>query len=405
MKLFSNIQILFLTRILRLFGYGLLSVILVLYLAGIGFSETQIGLLLSLTLIGDVFVSLWMTLNADRFGRKRTLILGSVLFVLAGVLFLLTNNFILLLLIAIIGIISPSGNEAGPFLSIEQAALSQITSDRSRTRVFAWYHLCGFLATAAGSLLAGFMIRFPLNLHASPVESYQRIIFLYAMIGILVGILFTLLSSNIEIQAHSNTKARQKHFGPHNSRSKVLKLSGLFALDAFGGGFILQSILAYWFYLRFHIDPIVLGSVFFGMNVLAGFSGLLAARIASRIGLIKTMVFTHLPSNVLLILVPFMPNLPLAISVLLLRSVISQMDVPTRQSYTMAVVRPDERSVAAGITNTARTLGAAASPVLAVSLLAKASLLNVPFFWAGGIKIIYDFIAVLISRRPVHTAG
>lgn len=392
MKPLSNIQILFLTRILRLFGYGLLSVILVIYLTERGLSEAQIGVLLSLTLLGDVGVSLWITLHADRFGRKRTLVLSSLLIVLAGVLFLVTNNFLLLLLAAIIGIISPSGNEVGPFLSIEQAALSQTTPDRSRTRLFAWYHLCGFFATATGSLFAGFMIRLVMTHGMSTVESYQRLIFLYALIGILMGLLFTQLSSKIETVVSNNVKTAQKYFGLHDSRSKVFKLSALFAVDAFGGGFILQSILAYWFYIRFQIDPVVLGSIFFGMNVLAGFSGLLASHIASRIGLINTMLFTHLPSNVLLILVPLMPSLPLAILVLLLRSVLSQMDVPTRQSYTMAVVHPDERSAAAGISNIARTLGASASPVLAVPLLAGTSLLNFPFFLAGGIKIVYDLM-------------
>ena len=392
MKPISDILILFLTRILRLFSYGLLSVILVIYLAQIGLSKTQIGLLLSLTLLGDVVVSLWITLNADSFGRKRMLIISSLLIVLAGVLFIVTNNLILLLLAAIIGVISPSGNEVGPFLPIEQAALSQITSDRSRTRIFARYHLCGFFATALGSLFAGVIIRLMLNAGASSLGSYRVIIFLYAALGVMIGILFTRLSSGIEALLKNGVKDTRKHFGLHDSRSKVFKLSALFAVDAFGGGFILQSIIAYWFYIRFQTDPVILGGIFFGMNILAGFSGLLAARIASRIGLVNTMVFTHLPSNLLLILVPLMPNLPLAISVLLLRSVIAQMDVPTRQSYTMAVVRPDERSAAAGITNIARSLGASASPVLAVPLLASASLLNFPFFLAGGIKIVYDLM-------------
>ncbi len=392
MKPTSDFWILFLTRMLRLFSYGLLSVILVIYLAEIGLSKTQIGLLLSLTLIGDVFVSLWITLNADSFGRKRMLMLSATLIILAGFSFAVTNNFILLLLAAIIGVISPSGNEVGPFLSIEQAALSQIIPEHSRTRMFAWYHLCGFFATALGSLLAGVIIHFVLNAGASSLESYRAVIFLYAVLGVMLGILFTQLSSEIEAPIKNSVKATPKYFGLHDSRSKVFKLSALFAVDAFGGGFILQSIIAYWFYVRFQIDPVVLGGIFFGMNIFAGFSGLLAARIASRIGLVNTMVLTHLPSNFLLIVVPLMPSLPLAISVLSLRSVISQMDVPTRQSYTMAVVHPDERSAAAGITNIARTLGASASPVLAVPMLASASLLNFPFFLAGGIKIVYDLM-------------
>ncbi len=392
MKPTSDFWILFLTRILRLLSYGLLSVILVIYLAEIGLSKAQIGLLLSLTLIGDVVVSLWMTLNADRLGRKRMLMFSAMLITMAGFSFALTNNFILLLLVAIIGVISPSGNEIGPFLSIEQAALSQIMPDNARTRIFAWYHLCGFFAAALGSLLAGVILRFGLNAGVSSLESYRVIIFLYAVLGVMIGILFTQLSSKIEAPIRQGVKIVQEYFGLHDSRSKIFKLSALFAVDAFGGGFILQSIVAYWFYIRFQIDPVVLGGVFFGMNILAGVSGLLAARIASRVGLINTMVFTHLPSNFLLILVPLMPGLPLAILVLLLRSVISQMDVPTRQSYTMAVVHPDERSAAAGITNIARTLGSSVSPLLAVPMLANASLLNFPFFLAGGIKIVYDLM-------------
>ncbi len=392
MRLLADFPLLFATRILRLFGYGLFSIILVIYLAAIGLSKAQIGLLLSLTLIGDVFVSLWITLNADSFGRKRMLMFSSLLIVLAGVLFVLTNNFIVLLLAAIIGVISPSGNEIGPFLAIEQAALSQIIPDNSRTRIFAWYHLCGFFATALGSLSAGVIMSFVLNTGASSLESYKVVIFLYAVLGALIGILFTQLSPKVEVPVNNSVKTAAKYFGLHDSRAKVFKLSALFAVDAFGGGFILQSIIAYWFYVRFQVDPVVLGGIFFGMNILAGFSGLLAARIAARIGLINTMVFTHLPANVLLMLVPLMPNLSLAILILLLRSVISQMDVPTRQSYTMAVVHPDERSAAAGITNIARTLGASASSVLAVPMLASASLLNFPFFLAGGVKIVYDLM-------------
>src|SRR4029077_19778631 len=176
------------------------------------------------------------------------------------------------------------------------------------------------------------------------------------------------------------------------SRPVVLSLSGLFALDAFGGGFVVQSFAAYWFYLRFGVDPATLGGIFFGANLFAGISALLASRLASRIGLVKTMVFTHLPSNVLLILVPLMPNLRLAILVLLVRFSISQMDVPTRQSYTMAVVAPEERSAAAGITGVARTTGAAIAPLFAGLLFAQPALRNLPFFIAGTLKIVYDLL-------------
>lgn len=390
----SNLQILFATRILRLFGYGLLSLILVIYLSEIGLSKVQIGLLLTLTLISDSIMSLWITLNADRFGRKRMLVISTALIAFAGFLFFVTDNFLLLLLAAVIGVISPSGNEIGPFLPIEQASLSQIIPNKQRTRIFAWYHLVGFFATATGALCAGFLLHLLPGNGLSSLEGYRLIIFIYAGLGVLLGALSMQLSTDIEIKTEarvsSSSSVLQKYFGLHESRSKVLKLSTLFAVDAFGGGFILQSIMAYWFHVRFQADPMILGSIFFGMNILAGLSGLIAAHIASRIGFINTMVFTHLPSNVLLILIPLLPNLPLAILILLLRSIISQMDVPTRQSYTMAVVHADERSAAAGITNIARTVGASASPVLAVPLLANVSFLNYPFFIAGGIKILYD---------------
>jgi MFS family permease len=387
---------LFITRIARMFGYGFLSVVLVLYLEQLGLSQVQIGLLLTLTLIGDAIISLWITTNADRIGRRRMLIIGALLMVLAGVLFAVTRHFIFLLIAATIGVISPSGYEVGPFLSIEQAALSQIVSDQKRTRVFAWYNLVGSFATALGALAGGSLVQALRDSGLSPLGSYRAIVIGYAAIGVLLGGLFTQLSSSVEVKVgedpSSSASAFKTRFGLHRSRRVVLKLSAFFSIDAFAGGFVLQSIMAYWFHVRFQVEPAVLGSIFFGANILAGISALSAAWVASKIGLIRTMVFTHIPSNILLILVPLMPTLPLAIAVLLMRFSISQMDVPTRQSYTMAVVAPDERSAAAGITGIARTTGASLSPVLAGPLLANAALLSFPFFISGGLKIIYDLL-------------
>jgi len=194
--------------------------------------------------------------------------------------------------------------------------------------------------------------------------------------------------------------------GRTGSRRVVLNLSALFALDAFGGGFVAQSFAAYWFHLRFGIEPAVLGPIFFAANVLAGFSALLASRIAARVGLVRTMVWTHLPSNVLLILVPLMPTLPLAVTVLLLRFSISQMDVPTRQSYVMSVVAPAQRSAAGGVTGVARTVGAAISPVFAGLCFARPALINLPFFIAGTLKIVYDLMLYrrFVSVRPAEEA-
>ena len=387
---------LFITRIARMFGYGFLSIVLVLYLEQVGLNQVQIGLLLTLTLIGDTIISLWITTNADRFGRRRMLILGAVLMIFAGILFAITRNFLFLLIAATIGVISPSGYEVGPFLSIEQAALSQIVSDEKRTHLFAWYNLVGSFATALGALGGGGLAQALQDSGVSALGSYRTIVIGYAIIGVLLGVLFTRLSPAVEVRAGGDsshfTSDFKTRFGLHRSRGVVLKLSVLFSIDAFAGGFVLQSLLAYWFHVRFNVQPAILGSIFFGANILAGLSALTAAWVASRIGLIRTMVFTHIPSNILLILVPLMPNLPLAIAVLLLRFSISQMDVPTRQSYTMAVVAPDERSAAAGITGIARTTGASLSPVFTGPLLANAALMNVPFFLSGGLKIIYDLI-------------
>jgi len=389
-------RFLFITRIVRLFAYGFLSVILVLYLAELGLKETEIGLLLTLILIGDTLISLWITTNADRIGRRRMLIIGAVLMIFAGVLFALTRNFIVLLIAGTIGVISPSGYEVGPFLSIEQAALSQIVADDRRTQVFAWYNLFGSFTTAIGSLCGGALVQGLEQAGVSPLGSYRMVVIGYAAMGLVLAFLFSRLSLVVELPRVSDPVSppsdRKKFLGLHKSRRVVFKLSALFSLDAFAGGFVLQSILAYWFYVRFNVQPALLGSIFFGANVLAGLSALVAARVAKKIGLVHTMVVTHIPSNILLILVPFMPNLPLAITVLLMRFSISQMDVPTRQSYTMAVVSPDERSAAAGITGVARTTGASIAPVVTGPLLANSALLSFPFVIAGGLKIIYDLL-------------
>jgi MFS family permease len=389
-------RLLFTTRIARLFAYGFLSVVLVLYLAEVGLNETQIGLLLTLTLIGDTIISLWITTNADRIGRQRMLIVGAVLMISAGVIFAFTRSFVILLITATLGVISPSGYEVGPFLAIEQAALSQIVPNEQRTQIFAWYNLVGSFATALGSLSAGALAQALQGSGMTPLGSYRMVVIGYAAMGLMIGLLFTGLSSGVEVSRVFDGSVSPSTFksflGLHRSRSIILKLSALFSMDAFAGGFVLQSIVAYWFHLRFGVQPALLGGIFFGANILAGVSALTAAWMASKIGLIRTMVFTHIPSNILLILVPFMPNLPLAIMVLLLRFSISQMDVPARQSYTMSVVAPDERSAAAGITGIARTTGASLSPVVTGPLLGNAALINMPFFLSGGIKIVYDLM-------------
>jgi MFS family permease len=387
-----NISILFATRTIRLFCYGFLSIILALYLAEVGFSEGQIGFLFTLTLAGDAGISLWLTTSADRLGRKRTLIIGALLMAAAGIVFIITNNIIILMAAAIIGVISPSGNEIGPFLSVEQAGLSQIISNEKRTQIFAWYNLVGSFATATGALSGGWLAQILQAQGFSPGDAYRTILMGYALGGFLLGILFLGLTNEVEVTKKGIPDTSKRVLGLHKSRSVVLKLSALFALDAFAGGLIVQSMIAYWFHIKFGIESGTLGSIFFGANILAGISALLAVPLSRKIGLINTMVFTHIPSNVLLMLVPLMPNLPLAITVLLLRFSISQMDVPTRQSYTMAVVAPDERSAASGVTGIARSVGASLSPAITGIFLGIPGLFSLPFFLCGGLKIVYDLL-------------
>ena len=387
-----DFNILFATRIIRLFCYGFLSVILALYLTDTGLTESQIGLLFTLTLVGDAGISLWLTTSADRLGRKRTLIIGTLLMAGAGAVFLLTNNTIILMAAAIIGVISPSGNEIGPFLSVEQASLTQIIPDEKRTQIFAWYNLVGSFATATGALSGGWLAQILQSQGSSAGSAYRVVLMGYAAGGFLLTLLFLWLTPSVEVLPSSINPETPRVLGLHKSRKVVLKLSALFALDAFAGGLIIQSMIAYWFHVKFGVESGILGSIFFGANVLAGISALLVVRISRKFGLINTMVFTHIPSNILLMLVPLMPNLPLAIGVLLLRFSISQMDVPTRQSYTMAVVSPDERSAASGVTGIARSVGASLSPALTGIFLSIPGLFSLPFYLCGGLKIVYDLL-------------
>jgi MFS family permease len=389
----GDARLLFLMRTLRMFAYGFLAVVLVLYLDALGLDALTVGIVLTLTLVGDTVISLWLTTNADRFGRRRTLVGGALLMVVAGVAFAATDWVPVLILAATIGVISPTGNEVGPFLAVEQASLSQTVPDRRRTSTFAWYNLVGYVATATGALGAGLVSQALLDGGARPVDAYRAIVLGYALIGFAMAIGFSLLGRAIEAPPRASaTDGIRRRLGLGRSKGIVLRLSLLFSLDAFGGGFIPQSLMAFWFHTQFGVEPAQLGVIFFVANLLAAVSSLSAARIAARFGLINTMVFTHLPSNILLILVPLMPTLPLAVAVLLLRFVLSQMDVPTRQSYVIAVVDPDERSAAAGVTGVARTTGAAISPSFSSVLMASAGYASLPFFLAGGCKIVYDLL-------------
>ncbi len=382
-----DIRLLFATRAIRMFAYGMLAVVLALYLSQIGLSKTSIGLLISLTMVGDTLLSLLLTTRADRFGRRKTLMIGSLMMLGASVVFALTSSFWLLLIAATIGVLSPSGNEVGPFLPVEQAALAEEMPKEKRVGMLAWYNLTGYFATACGALVGGHGSDFLQSKGWTALESFRAIIIGHGILGIAMLLAYAFLSSKSETTAPNAEVALW--LGLHKSKSTVLKLSGLFSIDAFAGGFVMQSLIAYWFFLRWQAPESMLGNILFFGNIFAGISALLAVRIANRFGLVNTMVWTHIPSNVLLILVPFMPTLNLAILMLLLRFCLSQMDVPTRQAYVMAVVDPSERSAAGGVTNVARSIGTSIAPSFTGMAFAN-PVLGLPFIIAGGLKIAYD---------------
>jgi MFS family permease len=384
--------LLFATCGIRSFAYGFLSVMLGLYLDAIGLSTTAIGWIFTAALAGGAVMTVILTAAADSFRRRSLLVVGAALMALAGVAFVATNNPIFLTLAAIFGTISPSGKEVGPFLSIEQAILPETTGEQDRTKVFSVYNLVSSLSGALGALAAGL----PSLLSLSSLSGYRLLIWAYVASALLMLILFSFLSP--AIQGKNKADPELRRIGIRKSRTIVAKLSALFALDAFAGGFIVQSLVAYWFYLRFKTDLNALAGIFFGANLLAALSFLAAPPIARRIGLLNTMVFTHLPSNFLLLLVPLMPNLELTVVVLLLRHLLSQLDVPTRQSYTMAVVDPDERAASAGIMSVARNIGATIAPVFTGPILAVPSL-GLPFLIAGGLKIVYDLAIFAVFRH------
>lgn len=384
--------LLFASCAVRSFAYGFLSVILGLYLDTIGLGMAAIGWIFTAALAGSAGMTLIVTSVADRFGRKTLLILGAALMALAGGIFAVSDNPIWLMIAAIFGTISPSGKDIGPFLSLEQAILPQTTTDQQRTAVFSAYNLVGSFAGAVGALAVGL----PELLSFSSLSGYRLLIWSYVAAALLLVLLFVQLSPGIE--AKKNPDSFIGKLGLKKSRAMVAKLAGLFALDAFAGGFIVQSIVAYWFYLRYQTDLGALGGIFFGTNLLAAFSFLAAPACARRFGLLNTMVFTHLPSNFLLLLVPLMPNVESAIAVLLIRHLLSQMDVPTRQSYTMAVVDAEERAASAGVLSVARNTGAAIAPLFTGAILAAPSL-GLPFLLAGGLKVIYDLWIFALFRK------
>lgn len=375
----------------RSFGYGFLSVILGLYLDEVGFSPVQVGFILTATLVGSALLTGVVISRADRLGRRRMLMVSSGLMALSGIIFAVAQAPWLLLVAALTGTISPTSGEVGPFETIEAAILPQTASEKTRNRAFGLYNAVGAAMVALGALAAAIPATLSL---LDLLASYRLMFMLYAALGIATFLAASRLSPKVEL---ARLPERASFITLTHSRGPVLRLAGLFAVDSFAGGFVVQSLLVYWFSLRFGVGAEFLGPLFFGVNVMKSISYLLAVRIADRIGLLNTMVFSHLPSNVLLIMIPLMPSLTAASAVLLARHLLSQMDVPTRASYIVAVVKPEERTSAVGVTTLSRTLAHAFGPVLAGAAISVARF-GFPFFVAGGLKIAYD-LALYFSFR------
>lgn len=385
-------------RVVRAFSYGFLSIVLAIYLKSIGFNEILIGAILSATLVNSVIFTMFASFYADRFGRRKILVLYAVLMAFSGVVFLLTDNYIALIIAAFLGTVNVTGAETSAFLSIEQATLPKTVKDiKKRNTVFGFYNMVGMLAMSAGVLLSGFPQILQTNLGLSQIDSFKPLFAIYGIAGIVSAIIYYFLSKEIELQTKPSQLIRSS-LSP-KSKKIVWKLSALFSVDSFAGGFVIQSIVSFWFFTKFSVALTDLAFIFSIAGVLTAFSYVLATRLADKIGLINTMVFTHIPANVLTVLIAFAPTLPLALGFYLGRMTLSQMDVPTRQSYIASVVNEEERIAAAGITNTSRNVTQAISPSIA-GVIIQSIWLSAPFVVGGLLKIVYD-VGLYVNFRKI----
>jgi len=381
-------------RGVRAFGDGFVSVLLPVYLLGLGFDGFQIGAVATATLVGSSALTLLVGFVAHRFRARPLLSSAALLMVATGVGFVLVHGFWPLLIVAFVGTLNPSSGDVSVFLPLEQSVLPLTVSAKERTALFARYSLVGSLVAAAGALFAGVADLFAARGVLSLSQTLQGMFGLYGVLAVIAMVLYNRLSSTLG-------EPQPKRAPLVESRRIVYTLAALFALDSLGGGFVVQSLLALWLFERFDLSVATAGTIFFWTGVLSAGSYLVAVRLAQRFGLVNAMVFTHLPSNVLLLLVPFMPTLPLAILLLLARSALSQMDVPTRNSYVMAIVPPEERAAAASVTSVPRSLAQGLSPLLSGYLLGL-STFGWPLVLAGALKAVYDLLmlAMFAKVRP-----
>lgn len=391
----ADVRRIFVAQALRAFAYGFGAILLGVSLEAKGWSSGRVGLLLTAIVAGTALMSIAVGTLGDRVGRRRFYAFLFLVLAVAGIVFAVTEEFWVLVLVALCGALSTDVVESGPFTSLEQAMLAGGTDDQTRTGVFGNYNAIATVAGSVGALAAGGPALLRETIGGFPAD--QRFFLVFVPAGVLGALVSSRLSQRVELE-----KRPGLGLPLHRSRANVFRLAGLFAIDSFAGGFVVQSFIAYWFRVKFGVSVEVLGLVFFAVGLLQAGSFLIATRLAERIGLLNTMVFTHLPSNILLAAIPLAPAFPVAMLLLFGRFALSQMDVPTRQAYIAALVDEDERTAAAAYTNTARYLTRPLGPALAG--IAQQVALGIPFFIGGGVKAAYDIAIWSWFRRvPIGT--
>jgi MFS family permease len=387
-----NVNRLLVAKGLRAFGDGYVSLLLPLYLLNLGFSPLQVGIIATVTLLGSGLSTLLVGLHAYRYHYRSLLLAATLLMAGTGFGFALATAFWPLLLIAFVGTLNPSSGDVSVFLPLEHAVLSRLIDDKRRTAVFARYSLVGSLVAALGSLAAALPAVVAKAFGAPITGAIQAMFVFYALLACFAAYVYSGLPRALSSDVHQRTTPLA------GSKKMVYALAALFSLDAFGGGFVVQSMIALWLYQTFALSLAAAGTLLFWTGVLTAISYLVAVRIADRFGLVNTMVFTHLPSSLCLIAIPFMPDLTYVIALLFIRSALSQMDVPTRSSYVMAIVAPAERPAAASVTSVPRSMASAVSPFLAGYFLGVSSF-GWPFLIAGVAKIVYDVLLFAMFRK------
>ena len=387
----ANAKRLLIGKALRAIADGYVSILLPAYLLELGLSAFQVGAVTTATLLGSAALTVLTGLITARFGHRRPFIAASALMIATGLAFSSLHAFWPLMLVAFIGTLNPSSGDVSIFLPLDHSLLSQSVADRDRTTLFARYSLAAALLGAVGTLLAGVPGLAAERLGATPLRAMQAMFWLYALIGVSAGIVYYGI-----VEPPPAAASTHQSLGP--SRGIVYRLAALFSVDAFGGGFFIQAILALWLFKRFDLSVGAAATLFFWTNLLTAASYLAAASIARRIGLIRTMVFTHLPSSFCLIAIPFVSSLPTVVALLLVRSLLSQLDVPTRSSYVMAVVTPAERAAAAAVTSVPRSLASAISPTISGYLLSLSSF-GSPLLIGGILKIAYDLTLLIMFQH------